>query len=93
MLFFGEERVLNWISSYLPTQEEFKTICFTTGGQRTRELWSFVYVTSENSYAIDLSSLISSLVSSLYKQYKEKLNINRCPYIFMANMMEQVATV
>jgi len=50
----------SWISSYSPTQEEFENLCFTAVGQKVGELWLFVYVTSKQWYAIDLSSLILS---------------------------------
>ena len=50
-----------WISSYLPTQGEFKNLCFVAVAKRICELWAFVYVTSKQSYVIDFSSLILSL--------------------------------
>jgi len=46
---------------YLPTQEEFKNFCFVAVDLRTRQSWVFVYGTSEWSYEIDFSSLISPL--------------------------------
>ena len=58
---FVEKKISNWISSDLPTQEEFENLCFVAVDLRICQLWVFVYGTSKRSYVIDFSSLISSL--------------------------------
>ena len=42
-----------WVTPYLPTQEEFKNLCFLVVVLRIRELWAFVYVMSKRSYVIN----------------------------------------
>jgi len=53
--------IKTWISSDLPTQEEFGNLFFVAVDLRICQLWVFVYGTSKQSYAIDFSSLISPL--------------------------------
>ena len=53
--------IQTWVSSYSPTKEEFKNLCFVVVDLRICTLWEFVYITSKRLYAINFSSLISSL--------------------------------
>ena len=72
--------IKTWISSHSHTQEEFKTLCFIAVDYRIRKLWAFVYVTSKQSYAIDFSSLISSLYAVKNGNRRQNLPSNGLPY-------------
>ena len=72
--------IKTWISSYLPTQEEFKNLCFVAVAYRVRELWVFVNVMSKRLYAIDFSSLILSLYVVKKSGRRKNLPRNGLPY-------------
>ena len=72
--------IKTWISCYSPTEEEFKTLCFVAVDKRIRKLWAFVYITSKRLYAIDFSSLISSLYAVKNGTRRQNVPSNGRPY-------------
>jgi len=53
--------VKTWIPHYLLVQEEFENLCFVAVLMKEQKLWPFVHMMLKRSFAIDLSSWISSL--------------------------------
>jgi len=81
------------ISSYLPTQEEFKNLCFISAVQIVCELWqvSLRHI-KMIVYAINIFLLILS--QFIVKKGDTTKNLtHHCILLSMASMMAQIATL
>ena len=71
--------VKNCVSSYSPKQEELENLCLVAVHPRNCKLWPFVHMTLKRSFAINVSSWISTLL--VVMQDSRRNNLPSDPFL------------